>query len=129
MAGMTNHLETQLLGAVLNGTTYSSPTALYVGLFTSDPTETGSEGTEVSDTAYVRQQVTFDPVTDGTASNTNLIEFATAAIDYGTITHIAILDAVTGGNMLFYQELETSLVVGEGVGIRIAMGDLTIRLD
>jgi len=39
------------------------------------------------------------------------------------------LDAVTGGNMLFYQELETSLVVGEGVGIRIAIGDLTIRLD
>ena len=129
MAGMTDHLETQLLGAVLNGTAYTSPTALYVWLFTSDPTETGSEGTEVSDTAYVRQQVTFDPVTDGTASNTNLIEFATAVSDYGTITHIAILDAVTGGNMLFYQELETSLIVGEGVGIRIAMGDLTIRLD
>lgn len=126
---MTNYLEEQLLKAVVNGETFTGPTALYVALFTSNPTETGTAGNEVSDSSYSRQLVTFTQPIDSTVSNTELIEFPPATTPYGTVTHIGIFDNSTGGNLLFYKELANPIEVLEGTGIRIATGELTISLD
>ncbi|TVZ81295.1 hypothetical protein FB379_11794 [Aeribacillus composti] len=125
---MTDYLETQILNAIFKGETYTGPSALYLALFTSDPGDNG-EGTEVSDSAYARQEIIFSEITDGTVSNTNLIEFAPAAVNYGVITHVGIYDSQTGGNLLFYSELATSIVAGQGVGVSIQPGDLSVSLD
>ena len=37
MAEMSNYLENALINATLRNTTYTSPTTVYVALFTSDP--------------------------------------------------------------------------------------------
>ena len=47
MSEMSNYLENGLLNAVLRATSYTSPTTVYVGLYTSNPDE-GNTGTEVS---------------------------------------------------------------------------------
>lgn len=122
---MTDYLEDKILNAIFKGTSYTGPSNFYLALFTPDPGET----TEVSDSAYARQLITFGDVTDGTVSNTNLIEFAPAAVNYGVITHVGIYDSQTGGNLLFYKKLTASIVAGQGVGVSIQIGDLTVSLE
>ncbi len=54
MAEMSNYLENALINATLRNTSYTSPTTVYVALYTSDPTDADS-GTECSGTSYARQ--------------------------------------------------------------------------
>lgn len=124
----TNYLENKMMGHVWSGTTYTSPAAnLYVGLFTSAPGE-GGGGTEVSGNGYSRKQATL--TTSGNAStNSGAVEFDTATGSWGTITHVAIFDASTSGNMLAYAALASAKTIASGDVFRIPAGDLDITLD
>lgn len=123
----SNFLENKVLGHVFGATPYTAPATLYVGLFTSNPGETGS-GTEVSGGSYARQTVAFT-VTGSQASNTAAVEFPTATASWGTITYAAIYDAVSGGNLLAYGALTTSKTIDNGDVFRIPAGDFDINLD
>ena len=126
----TNYLEDKVLKHVFAGTAYTAPSTLYVALFTAAPSDTGG-GTEVSGGGYARQTATF--TVSGTnptvASNSANIDFPTATASYGTVTHIAVMDALTGGNMLAYASATTSKAIGTGDVLRIPTGDLDIELD
>jgi hypothetical protein len=123
----SNYLENKVLDHVFGGVAYTAPTTLYVGLFTSDPGETGS-GTEVSGGSYARQTIAFT-VTGSQASNTAAVEFPTATASWGTITFAAIYDALSGGNLLAYGALTTSKTIDNGDVFRIPTGDFDIDLD
>ena len=98
MAAFSDYLEGAVLDATLRNTSYSSPSTVYLALFTSDPTDAGS-GTECSGTGYARQAAAFSR-TGATASNSSAIEFPTAGGSWGTITHFGVLDASSSGNLL-----------------------------
>lgn len=123
----SNYLENKVLDHVFGGVAYTAPTTLYVGLFTSNPGETGS-GTEVSGGSYARQTIAFT-VTGSQASNTAAVEFPTATASWGTITFAAIYDALSGGNLLAYGALTTSKTIDNGDVFRIPTGDFDIDLD
>ena len=74
---LTNAFETSTLKYLLTTDSVTRPTSWYVGLFTSDPTDTGAAGTEVSGSAYARTAATFT-VTNDTATNSASIEFPAA---------------------------------------------------
>lgn len=124
----TNYLENKVLAYVFTGTAFTSPSSsLYLGLFTTDPGEAGG-GTEVSGTNYARQLFTM--TTTGAAStNGSAIEFPAAGSSWGTVTHVAVLDALTSGNMLASAALTASKTIGTGDVFRIPAGDLDITLD
>lgn len=124
----TNYLENKVMAYVWSGTAFSSPSgSLYVGLFTSAPGE-GGGGTEVSGNGYSRKQATL--TTSGNAStNSGAVEFDTATGTWGTITHVAIFDASTSGNMLAYAALASAKTIASGDVFRIPSGDLDITLD
>jgi hypothetical protein len=123
----TNYLETELLDHVFAGNAYSSPAAVYVGLFTAAPGEAGG-GTEVSGGSYARQAGSFT-VSGNTATTSAAIEWPTATASWGTISHIAIFDASTAGNMLAYASLSASKTIASGDVFRIPSGDIDITLD
>lgn len=123
----SNYLETELLDHVFAGNAYTSPSTVYVGLFTSNPAEDGS-GTEVSGGSYVRKAGSFS-VTGNTATTTAAIEFPTATASWGTITHIGIYDASSAGNLLAYAALTASKAIASGDVFRIPTGDIDITLD
>jgi hypothetical protein len=123
----TNYLETELLDHVFAGNAYSSPAAVYVGLFTAAPGEAGG-GTEVSGGSYARQAGSF-AVSGNTATTDAAIEWPTATASWGTISHIAIFDASTSGNMLAYASLSASKTIASGDVFRIPSGDIDITLD
>jgi hypothetical protein len=126
---LTNAFETSTLQYLLTTDSVTRPTAWYVGLFTSDPTDTGAAGTEVSGFDYVRVAVTFS-VSGNTASNTAGVEFPAAnGGDWGTIGWIGIMDASSGGNMIVHSPLVAAKVIADGDVFRIPTGDLDVTLD
>lgn len=125
----SNNAENLILTWTFTANAATRPTAWYLALFTTNPAEDGS-GTEVSTTgtAYARQTVAFT-VTGNTASNTAAVEFPTATASYGTVTHVGVYDASTGGNLIAYAALTTSKTIDTGDVLRVPAGDLDITLD
>jgi len=130
----SNYLENEILDHVLGGADYTRPATVYVALFTSNPNDDAS-GTEVSGTNYARKDVTnnatnWPAASGGSKSNGTAITFAQAGSGgWGTVTHFAIFDAVTGGNMLYHGALTTSKSVEEGDTAEFAIGAITITED
>lgn len=123
----SNYLETEVLEWAFTASGGTRPTAWYLALFTAAPSDTGG-GTEVSGGAYARQSVTFT-VSGNTASNNAAIEYPTATANYGTVTHIGVFDALSGGNLLAHAALTTSKLIETGDVFRVPSGDLDITLD
>lgn len=127
MAALSNYLENALINATLRNTAYTSPTTVYVGLFTSDPTDAGS-GTEVSGGSYARKSMAFDAPSNGASVNTSAVEFNQATGNWGTITYFAIFDASTSGNMLYHGALTTSKTIETGDVFKFADSSVTVTL-
>lgn len=127
MAEMSNYLENALINATLRNTSYTTPTTVYLALYTSDPTDADS-GTEVSGTSYARQSITFGSPSNGVTTNSAAIEFPQAGGSWGTVTHVGIRDASTSGNLLFHTALDASKAIATGDVFRIASGSLSVTL-
>lgn len=124
---MSNYLENALINAVLRNTSYTTPSTVYVGLFTSDPTDANT-GTEVSGGSYQRKAVTFSSPSNGVTSNSSAIEFDQATANWGTVTHMGILDASTAGNLLFHGQLTSSKTIETGDVFKFNATALSVTL-
>jgi hypothetical protein len=127
MAEMSNYLENALINATLRNTSYTSPAAVYVGLYTSDPTDANT-GTEVSGGSYTRTAVTMGAPSNGVSTNTAAVEFPQASGSWGTVGWIGILDATSSGNLLYHTALDTSKTISSGDIFKIAIGGLSVTL-
>jgi len=127
MAEMSNYLEDALINATLRNTSYTSPTTVYVALFTTDPTDAGT-GTEVSGGSYARVSVSFGAPSNGVTTNSGAVTFPTATGSWGTITHIGLMDALTTGNLLYHTALDASKAVASGDIFTIGTGNLSVTL-
>ena len=127
MAEMSNFLENALINATLRNTSYTSPSVVYVGLYTSDPTDANT-GTEVSGGSYARTSVTFGAPSNGATTNSASVVFPTATGTWGTIGWIGILDAATSGNLLYHTALDEAKTVGTGDIFTISSGNLSVTL-
>ena len=133
MSAASDYLEDAVLDHVLGNTTYTPASGRYLGLFTSDGgLESNSSGswTEISSsgTAYARETISFGAASSGSASNSATVTFSAATANWGTITHVAVLDALTGGNVLFYGAVTTSKTIETGDTFQVSSANLTISL-
>jgi hypothetical protein len=131
MSSFTDYTENLVLNWLFTTNSATRPTAWYIGLFTAAPSDAGG-GTEVTGNGYARV-ATGTMSVSGTSptncTNSAAIEFGAASGgNWGTITHIAVLDASTSGNMLGWAALTTSRTINDGDILRIPAGDLDITL-
>jgi hypothetical protein len=136
-SGSTNTLAVPNPGSTLTDNTVTwtaiatmpAPHALYVALLTAAPSDSGG-GTEVSGGSYARVSVsstlanwagtqsaastTASSGTGGQTSNNNAITFPAPTANWGTVTHFAIYDMPTSGNLLWWAALTTSKTVNNG---------------
>lgn len=127
MSAASNYLENKIIDHVLRNTSYTSPTTVYVALYTTDPTDANS-GTEVSGGSYARQAITFSSPTDGVTSNSADVTFPTATGSWGTVTHFGILDASTAGNLLIHGALTASKTVASGDVFKFLATNLSVTM-
>jgi hypothetical protein len=134
MSAASNYLENKVLDHVLKNTAYSQPANLFVGLFTNTSgnaaanLEAGTLTDEVSGGSYARQAGAFSAASGGSASTSATITFPAATANWGTITHVAVIDAQTSGNVLFWGAVTTSKTIETGDTFQITSGNLTISL-
>jgi hypothetical protein len=122
----TSYTDNKLIDHLLGSGTYTKPASKYVALYVGDPMGSGAE-VSTSGTAYSRQSGSFT-VSGGTATNSGNIEYAAATSTWGVITHVAIFDASTSGNMLVSAALSSSKTIGTGDVLRIPTSQLTVTL-
>lgn len=130
MGSFSDYAENKVLDHIVGKTSLTMPTA-YVALFTAAPSDAGG-GTEVTGGSYARKATAgadWNAASAGAISNANALAFPEATASWGTITHFAIMDAATAGNMLAWGALTTSKAIGSGDTASFAVGDLDITLD
>lgn len=124
----SNTYETNVLTWTFTSDAVTRPTAWYLGLFTANPNEDGSGATEISGNNYSRKAVTFT-VSGNLATNSGAVEFDAATGSWGTISHVAVFDASSGGNQIAYAALTTSKAITTDDVLRFPAGDVDITLD
>ena len=111
-------------------TTPAIPESYYLGLSSTEPTESGTNVTEPgSGTGYERVLLTnLGAPSDGEVSNSSSIDFDESTAAWGTMTHFVIYDAQTGGNLLIYGELSADRSVEADTIMTIKTGSLKISV-
>jgi hypothetical protein len=104
MGSISNHLEDELLDHLLGVGEYSNPATVYVGYSTADPTDDASGLAEPTGGNYSRKAITFGAAASRAIKN-SLVTFDVANGAQGTITHWAVFDAPTAGNMMAHGAL------------------------
>lgn len=122
----SDYLEDKILNVVFKNTAYTPPATVYGALMTATPTDTGG-GTEVVGGSYARQALTMGTPSLGTIANSALVTFT--AVPASTITHIAVYDALTTGNLLYYGALSSSIIAPAGTDINFEVGDFIVAED
>lgn len=124
MSALSDYAENELIKHIFRTGSFTKPETLYIALHTANPTDAGT-GAEVSftDTGYARvlcgpSDATWTATsgTDGHTENVSDITFPTptGSTNWGSITHVSVRDADTGGNMLAYGALTVPKTVNQG---------------
>lgn len=127
----SDYARDQIL-AVIEGGSLTAPSGLFLALSTSDPSSDGSTITEPSGN-YARQSVTLAETANNSlgiiVSNTGATVFGPASTNWGNVSHMALYDAVTGGNMIAYGPVavQQNIVSGDAYAVSINSLALTIR--
>ena len=113
----------------------SAPSNIFVALSTADPGETGGTIAEPSGNAYARASTApadwSDP-TDADPSvvdNVNAITFATPTGAWGNVTHFALFDASSGGNLIGSGALTAARNIVTDDVVQFPANSLTVSVD
>lgn len=128
---LSNYSENKIVNHMLRNTAWTTPgTSIYLALFTTDPAEDAS-GTEVSGGGYARiAAASWAAPSNGATSNSADVDFGYATGGaWGTISHAALFDASSGGNMLIYGPLASSKTVADGDGFIVRSGQFSFTIS
>ena len=125
MGSFSDYLENKILDHVVGKTAYTMPT-VWVGLSRADPLDDASGLDEPSEHGYARVETAgadWNAASGGATSNANAITFPQASGgSWGELTHFALFDAATGGNMLPHGTLSASKTIEDGDTASFAAG-------
>jgi hypothetical protein len=117
---------------------YTPPGTYYLALSTSAINDDGTGMSEPGDANYARQPIANDsiefvaassPGGVGTKTNANDISWLAAATGFGTLTHWALMDALSGGNMIVFGTMNPTVVINASDVLTIKAGALKITCD
>jgi hypothetical protein len=144
MSALSNYLENKLVDHVFRNTPYAVPTAVWVALYTTAPTDAGG-GVEVAGGNYGRVQVGPSTTawnatqggtagassgTDGQTENAADIVFPSPSATWGLVSAFGLLDAASAGNLLVWSTLTPSQQVNGGdAAPKFLAGALTVKFD
>ena len=139
MSAASNYTEENVINALLRGVTFPLPSKTYVSLHTANPGEAGgSEVTTAAFPAYVRREAEqgaaigtgWSAPTDGVSQNAKQLTYpGFDGASPVTVSHWAVYDAATGGNMLFYAPLQTARTLQAGDVFVFDINALTVTMS
>lgn len=145
-ANFSTYMAKKILDNQLSdGIALPTHTTLYAALFhnstgtTEDNLRANTAINEIADSGYEREALTITSGTSfsGAVSGANgsvstsivHIVFNTAILAYpNSVTHVALFDALTNGNVILYSSLSSSIAVAQGKNVRVNSGAFTVTL-
>lgn len=137
MAGFSTSLANAIINATLRGQAFPTIRTTYFALFTADPTDAFTAGTEVAKAWYQRQPTgAFAAPASGVSYNGVNVEFPPVIGPPVTVTHIGIVEGANPtdptATLLYSEALPTpkTLTVNDIYAVRSqgASGDFTLTL-
>lgn len=136
MAGSKSaFFENKALDNVLGSpnTAYVAPGTVYIALSTAtfSTASTGTSMSEVTGGSYARVTVTnnttnWPAASAGSKANGAVFTFPAATAAWGTVQSFYIVDALSGGNILYGADLTTSRTINNGDTASFAVGAITL---
>jgi len=123
---MTTQLANQIANVTVRNGTYTTPGNVYAALYTTVLSATGT-GTEVVGNGYSRQLTTFTSPVDSTVESTGNVTFTCSGNAWPLVQAFAIVDASTGGNMMYYKNI-SARNVKPGDTVIFDAGDISITI-
>ena len=136
MGSFSDYTEDKVLDHIVGKTSFTMPTA-YIALSTADPTDDASGLAEPDGTgSYARITTSgsdWDASSGGATANAAALTFPTSTAAWSTgasnLTHFALFDASSAGNMLAHGTLAVARAVNSAdIILEFAIGDLDITL-
>lgn len=128
MAGKTLTWEAAVLN-LLRATNITASANVYVGLYTTNPADDNSAGTEVSGNAYARQLCGFSAPTSMSPSQVvnaaDILFPVQTPGNYGTVNGVGVFSAVTTGTLYYWVSI-TGVVFATGNQAKFAAGQLKV---
>ena len=121
MTDLTDHAK-NLLARAICGRVPVLPTAIWAALGTGGSDATGITG-EPAGTGYARQRVTFTGT--GAQRNVSALSFSFTGAA-GTLSHLGLFDAASGGNPLTWASLSAPVTVAGPGTVTVAADSLTV---
>lgn len=111
MAGLSAYAQNAVLKWLLTAQAVNRPVVFYAALGTGADAS-GLTG-EPAGMGYARQAVAFSAIANQ-ASSVGALVFGPATASWGSLSHGAIFDALTGGNMLWWGPLQSPRTIALG---------------
>lgn len=136
MAGFSTTFECFILNYLFRsaGNTHEAPSNMYIALGSSSDGE--DQFTEIDSSvasSYARVEVLCDgsgwTQDENIITNANNIDFPQAAENWGLITHFALFDAATEGNMISIGTLSGNRNILPGDLFRFPAGNISFTLN
>jgi hypothetical protein len=124
MTSLTDYAK-NMLGRSVVGRRPTLPSAVFVAIGTGGSDASGVSG-EPTGTGYARQAVTFFGT--GLQYNVSQLRFSFTSAP-GTLTHIGVFDAQTGGNPLLWAPLATPVTLNVPGVVNIPVNSMTVLGD
>lgn len=129
MSAKSTYLENKFLDWLFRAQTFSPPATMYIGLVTS-ASSAGSPGSEVTGGSYARVSIASSLAnwagtqsagstgastgTSGQTSNNVVLTFPAPTGNWGTVVGFIIMDASSGGNMIYFAPLTVAVTINSG---------------
>ncbi len=134
MSQLSDYAENEIVDHILGTGSWPQPPAIFVSLHTAAPDEDASPSNEVNATWYARKQPATGWNTASTSSpynatNNGDITWDAVTGSSLTVTHVALWDASTAGNMLWWKAVTTSKLFVVGAAPKILDTELSIQAN
>jgi len=129
MGSFSDFLENEILDHIMGVGSWTSPATVYVGLSTADPLDTGGNLAEPSGNGYIRKAISFGSAGSRAITQDAIVNFNEATGSWGTVTHWALFNAESAGNMLAHGQLSTSRSIVSGNTPSIASGQVVVSVS
>lgn len=130
---VTYYASNKILDESFGSTGFLPASSYYVGLSTTTILADGTGATEPVGNNYARVAISNNKTTFTTASNGSLatqiaVEFAESSGSWGTISHVFFADALSGGNIWFFEALSSPKIVQANTIVRFDSGTIVISM-
>lgn len=127
---LSDYGEGKILDHLFSIAAYTAPT-IYIAVSTADPLEDGSGLAEPVGNGYTRIATAgADWTRTGNVVSNGAVEtFPEATGSWGTLTHIALMDASTAGNVIASSALTASKAVATNDTLRFPAGEIDFTMD